>query len=382
MSRRISAVILLLLVLAAPLSAQDMQGFGFKVVSEVPTTPVKNQARTGTCWCFATTSFFETELIREGKPALDLSEMYTVRMNYAEKTANYVRMHGEAALGEGSVAGDVLRQIREHGMVPEAVYEGRRYGSAQHDHSELHAVLKGAVDALIQRRQLQPVWPDAVAGILNAYLGVPPDTFTYNGKRYTPATFRDWLGVKTEDYIELTSFTHHPFNTWFAVEIPDNWARNRSFNIPLDDLMGVIDNALQHGYSVAWDGDVSERSFCQAKGVAVWPQKAWEARDQDEQKTLCNAPEAEVQVTQALRQKGFDNFTTSDDHLMHIIGSARDRNGETYYITKNSWGETGPAKGYIYMSAPYVRAKTISIVVNRAALPAPVTNRLAAAADN
>jgi bleomycin hydrolase len=377
--RIVGTAILAVGLATEPVWAQaDTTAFGFQVVRDLTTTPVKDQARTGTCWSFATTSFFETELIRQGKPALDLSEMFFVRMNYADKARNYVRMHGEAAMGEGSLAGDVLRVIREHGVVPDEVYPGRRYGGERHDHSELHAVLKAAADALIARGRLQPVWPDAVAGILDAYLGDPPETFTADGRRYTPASYRDALGIRPDDYVELTSFTHHPFDVWFSLEIPDNWARNRSFNVPLDLLVAVMDTAIARGYSVAWDGDVSERSFCQAKGVAVWPAASWETRSEEQRRTLCDAPEPEAAVTPEARQAGFDDYSSSDDHLMHVTGIARDRNGTEYYITKNSWGLTGPAAGFVYLSEAFVRAKTMSIVVHRDALPAVVARRLAA----
>lgn len=367
-----------LLFLLAPLSAnaQDV-GYEFQIVKEIETTPVKNQARTGTCWSFATTSFIETELIRMGKPPLDLSEMFFVRMTYPQKAENYVRLHGNTVFGPGSLAQDVLRVVRLYGVVPEDAYAGRRYGGEQHDHSELQAVLSGALDGVIETRVVSPVWPDAVDGILDAYLGAPPAEFQYSGRRYTPASFADYLGVEPDDYVELTSFSHHPFYTWFAIEIPDNWARNLSYNVPLDDLLGVINNALERGYSVAWDGDVSERSFCRADGVAVWPEVAWEAQTPADRDLICHTPEPEMQVDQEVRQRGFDNYTSSDDHLMHLVGIARDQNGTRYYITKNSWGITGARDGYVYLSESYVRAKTISILVNRDALPAGLSRRLA-----
>ncbi len=355
----------------------QQEGFSFDIVQDVTTTSVKNQARTGTCWSFATSSFVETELIRMGKGPLDLSEMYFVRMNYPQKVENYVRMHGRAALGQGSLAQDVTRAIGLYGLVPESVYPGRRYGAEQHDHSELHTVLKGAVDALVEKGgALSPVWEDAVGGILDAYLGATPNEFTYNGEIHTPKSFAAVLGVDPEAYVELTSFSHHPFGDRFAIEIPDNWARNQSYNVPLEQLIGVMDHALEHGFSVAWDGDVSERSFCQGKGVAIWPVNQWAARSADERRTLCDAPEAEIEVTQARRQRGFDDYSSSDDHLMHITGIARDQRGIEYYITKNSWGETGPKDGFIYMSESYVRAKTIAILVHEDALPGDIRSAL------
>jgi len=376
MTYRFAALLAALAAITTPLAAQPGQAFTFETVATVETTPVKNQARTGTCWSFATTSFLETEIMRTGHDPLDVSEMYFVRMNYPQKIENFVRMHGSAAMGEGSVAGDVMRAVRLFGIVPEAVYPGIRYGGQRHDHSELYAVLKASADQLVDRAPLSPVWPDAIVGILNAYLGTPPDTFQFQGRTYTPQSFAASLGVDPHNYVELTSFTHHPFNTWFAVEVPDNWAKNESYNIPLDELMAVIDRALSNGFSVDWDGDVSERGFCQADGVAVLPRTSSDQRTDAQRSMLCKTPEPELAVSQAIRQAGFDNHTSTDDHLMQLVGIARDQNGTKYYLTKNSWGITGPYDGYIYMSESYVRAKTISLVVHRDALPADLARRV------
>jgi bleomycin hydrolase len=374
--KRVS-LLMLWAVLAAPAAvAQEAQGFTFDLVKQIQTTSVKNQAQTGTCWSFASSSFMETELLRMGKEPVDLSEMFFVRMNYPQKVWNYVRLHGNATLGEGSVGGDVLRGIREFGAVPEDAYPGRRYGAEQHDHGELFTVLEAAAEAVVSRRLVSPVWPDAVDGILNAYLGEAPKTFTYRGTSYTPRSFADALGLDPDAYVELTSFAHHPFNTWFAIEIPDNWARNRSYNLPLDQLMGVIDHAIEQGFSVDWDGDVSERGFCHGKGVAVLPAVPWEARTEAERQGICGTPEAELQVTQDLRQRLFDSHSSTDDHLMHLVGLARDQHGTKYYLTKNSWGETGARDGYLYMSESYVRAKTISIIVHHDALPGSLRGAL------
>ena len=370
-------IVLLIISLLLPSAAAAQDGFRFEVVTGVRTTPVKDQARTGTCWSFASSSFMETELLRMGKEPVDLSEMFFVRMTYPQKVRNYVRLHGNTALGEGSLGGDVFRAVREYGAVPESVYPGRRYGADRHDHGELIVLVRAAADALVERRELSPVWPDAIDGILDAYLGKMPTEFVYDGKTYTPRSFADELGLRVDDYVELTSFSHHPYYDWFAVEVPDNWARNESYNVPLDELMGVIDHALERGYSVDWDGDVSERSFCHGKGVAVLPLEPWSARDEKKRERVCAVPEAEVQVTQEVRQQGFDDYTSTDDHLMHLVGIARDREGTKYYLTKNSWGVTGAEDGFLYMSEAYVRAKTITIVVHREALPDGLTGRVA-----
>jgi bleomycin hydrolase len=372
------SLLLLGAVLAAPVAdAQEQPGFTFDVVKQIPTTSVKNQAQTGTCWSFASSSFLETEMLRMGREPVDLSEMFFVRMTYPRKVWNYVRLHGNATLGEGSLGGDVMRALGQYGAVPEEAYPGRRYGAEQHDHGELFAVLEGAADAVVGRRLLSPVWPDAVDGILDAYLGPVPETFTYRGTTYTPRSFADALGLDPAAYVELTSFAHHPFHAWFAVEIPDNWARNRSLNLPLDQLMGVIDHALERGFSVDWDGDVSERSFCHAKGVAVLPAVPWEARSEAERQRICATPEKELEVTQDVRQRLFDSHSSTDDHLMHLVGIARDQHGTKYYLTKNSWGETGAREGYLFMSESYVRGKTISVIVHRDGLPGTVREAVA-----
>ena len=374
--KRVSLV-LLCLALAAPAATAQEDGFEFDVVKLIETTSVKNQGRTGTCWSFASSSFLETELVRMGKDPVDLSEMYFVRMTYPLKVRNYVRLHGNATIGQGSLGGDVMRAIRLFGAVPEEVYPGRRYGAEQHDHSELFAVVQAVAEALVGRRELSPVWPDAVEGVLDAYLGGVPEQFTYQGRTYTPRSFADALGLSPKDYVELTSFSHHPFNTRFAIEIPDNWARNQSYNVPLDDLIQVMDQAIENSFSVDWDGDVSERSFCHGKGVAVLPAVPWDARSGADRERVCSVPEPEVEVTQELRQRLFDSYSSTDDRLMHIVGIARDQNGSKYYITKNSWGETGAEQGYVYMSEPYVRAKTVSIVVHRDALPSGLRGQVA-----
>jgi bleomycin hydrolase len=369
------------LLWVSALAAQaDSSVYQFEVIYDNAATPVKNQSYTGTCWSFATSSFLESELLRQGKGEYDLSEMFIVKNIYPEKAVNYVRLHGNTTLGPGSLSGDMMRAAAKYGVVPEAVYAGMNAGYSKHNHAEMDAVLKAMLDAVVANpgKQLSTVWLDAVKGVLDAYLGKSPETFEYKGKTYTPKSFAEHLGIRPNDYIQLTSFTHHPFYTRFALEIPDNWARNQYDNVPLDELMATIDNALAKGYTVAWDGDVSEKTFSNKEGIAILPETDWDDMTKAERDSVFKKVLPELQVTQEIRQAFFDNYRTTDDHLMHITGLAKDQNGTKYYITKNSWGTKDFKKGgYVYMSEAYVRAKTISIMVHRDALPLSIGKKLA-----
>jgi bleomycin hydrolase len=360
-------------------SDEAKKGFQFETVKLLETTPVRNQARTGTCWSFATNSFIETELIRMGKGSHDLSEMLAVRVIYPQKARRYVRYHGNATLGPGSLMGDAMRVWREQGAVPESAYDGRFVGQDFHNHAELDAVLKAMLDVVVDNpgETLSPAWPKAIEAVLDTYMGELPESFKYQGKEYTPREFADSLGFDPDDYVELTSFTHHPFHQWVELELPDNWAGNRYFNVPLGMLETVLDRSIQLGYSVGWAGDVSEKGFLFKKGVAILPAKSWQDRENDERNSLGDAPEPELDVTQQLRQKMFDSYATQDDHGMHVVGVAADRNGDHYYMIKNSWGTLrSEHDGYLYMSKAYVRAKTIGILVHRKALPPSLADKL------
>ena len=356
------------------------EGFTFTTEISIPCTPVKNQAQTGTCWSFATSSFLETELLRMGKGEVDLSEMFMVRQTYPLKATRFVRLHGKTTLGPGSLAQDALRVLREHGLVPEDAYDGKFAGQSRHNHGEMDAVLHGMLTAIVANKgkTLTPAWPRAVEGVLDAYLGAPPQEFEYQDQKHTPRSFADDLGLRADDYVELTSFTHHPFYERFAIEIPDNWAGNLAWNVPLNELMQTLDRALALGYSVAWDGDVSEQSFQHKKGVAILPEKPWDERTKEEKDAVCDAPEPEMKVDQQRRQQHFDNYSSTDDHLMHIVGIARDQHGTRYYVTKNSWGtRDSDYEGYVHISEPYARCKTMTILVHRDAVPEMLRSKLA-----
>ena len=356
--------------------AAESRGYVFTEVFRIPTTPVKNQQSTGTCWSFATTSFIETELLRMRKGEYDLSEMFFAGCAYLSKADRYVRYNGRTNFGRGGQAHDVMNVIREYGMVPESVYQGKNYGSDTHNHSELHGLLTAMVEAVVKAGKPTTAWKRAFAAIIQEYLGEFPDTFLYDGKTYTPASFLKMTGFHQDDYLEFTSYTHHPFYSECILEVPDNWSLDKYYNVPVEELMEIIDYALGKGYSVDWDGDVSEREFSHRNHMAIVPAKLWDQKTEEERTRTFIEPEEERAVTQEDRQLTFDNHTSTDDHLMHIIGMATDQGGKKYYITKNSYGTEGNSLGgYLYMSEAYVRLKTIAIMVHREAVPRSIMER-------
>jgi len=389
--KRLTLFSALLLCSVMLMAQQKTEVYTFTVVKENPITSVKNQNSTGTCWCFSGLGFLESELLRQGKGTYDLSEMYTVRKNYEDKAKKYTRLHGSLNFGPGGSFADVIESIDDYGLVPNSVYTGLNYGSVTHNHSEMDKALSGYIKGIAESNSLTTAWFNGFSGILDAYLGNTPDTFTYEGKQYTPQSFAKMLGLNQNDYVSITSFTHHPFYTKFAIEVPDNWRWADSYNLPLDELIETIDNAINNGYTVAWASDVSEAGFSR-EGIAIVPdENAPENAGSDQAKWLGLSPREktnalrdkigkemlkEKTVTQETRQEAFDNFQTTDDHGMQIYGIAKDQNGNKYYMVKNSWGETGPYKGIWYVSEAFVRYKTLSAVVNKKALPASVSKKL------
>ena len=348
---------------------EEPKGYAFEVIKNLEATDVKSQDSTGTCWCFATASFMESELIRMGKGQHDLSEMFVVHNIYQDKARNFVQRQGKANFGEGALAHDFMNAVKRNGLMPEQVYDGLDDDESRHNHGEMSAVLEGMLDKLVERRTKSDKWDDAFRGVLDVYLGSYPDQFNYEGQTYTPREFADSLGFQTRDYVNLTSFVHHPFYESFVLEIPDNYSNGSFFNVPVDELVATIDNAIENGYTVAWDGDVSERGFSRTKGMAILPKDG---------SPNFNEPEEETAVTQEMRQKTFEEHSTTDDHLMHLTGIAKDKNGNKYYIVKNSWGKVGDHAGFVYLSEPYVRLKTVAILVHKDALPQTVVAKPAA----
>ena len=383
------AVSFISLLLAMSVSAQT---YDFTVTDSVAATPVKNQASSGTCWCFATASFLESELLRKGKGEHDLSEMFIVRQKLINQlNDNYLR-RGRGNIGQGSLSHTSLNAYNQVGIVPEEVYSGINYDSPRHNHGEMMAMLEAVAGVALKAKKRSPQYDAMVKSVLDTYLGPLPETFTYRGKTYTPKSFAESLGINTSDYVELTSFTHHPYYESFELEVPDNWEHARQYNLPLDELMDVIDVALRSGYSVCWDGDVSERGFRFANGVAINPDvrdlSRYSAADSAVFAPLTEAqrldsvmtfsrPYLEIVVTPEVRQEGFESFVTTDDHLMHLTGLAKDRNGTKYYVTKNSWGtDRNGFGGYLNMSESFVRAKTIYVMLHKDALPVALRKRL------
>jgi aminopeptidase C len=348
------------------------EGYKFTPVVTLKATPVKDQASTRTCWCFGTTSFFESELLRMGKGEYDLSEMWIVRYNYIDRLRDNFVQEGKGNLGEGGLGHDWIIEFVKNGIVPDEVYPGLNYGKPNHNHGELNAFVNAIAAVPVESNRESDQYFTIVDAVLDTYLGRAPATFTYKGVGYTPKSFTASLGIKVDDYVEITSFTLFPFYTKGVVPVPDNWRKMNYYNVPLDELIEMMDYSLHNGYTVAWDGDVSESGFSHAKGIAIIPDDGQAA-----EAYKFSRPFPEVKVTQESRQEGFDTEKTTDDHIMHITGIVKDQNGTKYYVTKNSYG-TGRNSfgGYLNMSENYVRAKTIAIMVHKNAIPAAIKTKL------
>ncbi len=367
------------------------EGFQFTTVKANPITSVKNQASSGTCWCFSGLAFIEAELLRMGKGTYDLSEMYIVHKNYQDKAKKYVRLHGELNFGGGGATADVIDGIREYGIVPESEMPGLNYGESGHRHGELDALTEAYASTVVKNKngKLSPAWFDGFKGILDSYLGKCPESFTYEGKQFTPHSFTQYLGIVPDNYVSLTSFTHHPFYSPFAIEVQDNWRWALSYNLPLEEMMTAIRESVNKGYCVIWATDVSEKGFSR-NGIAIVPdldvqegpgsdQARWlglTPREREAALTESGKPVKELNVTQELRQKAYDNYETTDDHGMLIYGIANDQNGTPYFMVKNSWGEKNKYQGTWYASEAFVKYKTMNVVVHKDVLSKELKKRL------
>ena len=362
-----------------PLTNKLGSNYQFTIVKDNSATGIKNQYHSGTCWCFSTQSFLESELLRMGKGVVPLSQMFVIHNMYLQKAIHYVRYQGHAQFGPGGEPHDVINAMRDYGLVPASAYVGLPDGENKPEMNEMDNVLLAMLDEInkLHDGHLNPNWLKAYQGALDGYMGAPPTSFTYNGKTYTPKEFAQSLGLNPDDYIELTSFTHHPFYQKFILEVPDNWAESDVYNVPLDEFHQIVDNALMNGYTVEWGSDVSEPYYSEKNGMALVPQKELPSSGARESyDSIFISPVPQKTITQEMRQQAFDNLTTTDDHGMQIIGIAKDQDGDEFYIVKNSHGENNYCKGYLYVSAQYFEYKTTSIMVNKNSIPENIRKKL------
>ncbi|MDI9311900.1 MAG: C1 family peptidase [Limnohabitans sp.] len=360
-------------------SEKSKEFFKFTDVINIENTPIKNQGSSGTCWSYSANSFLESEMIRMGKKPVELSQIFSARNAYIEKGKNYVRMHGSVALGDGGAFHDVINMYRKYGAVPQSVYTGLNYGTDKNKFAEMAALIEGFLKAVVTNPngQLTPNWEKAYRAMIDSYLGQVPTSFDYNGKKYTPETFaKEVVGLNADDYVEISSLQEYPYYSKFVLMVPDNWNYDQVYNVKMNELTDIIDNAIKTGYTVAWAGDVSEKSFSWKNGVAYVPEKRVEDMTAEEKADMFNGPKKEAVITEEMRQMAFDNYTTTDDHGMHIVGISKDQNGKEYYIVKNSWGTTNDYKGYLYMTKEFAKYKATAILLHKKAIPATIASKL------
>lgn len=396
MKRSIFTLLLLCAVCTAAAQtpeAKKAEGYRFTDTQVIPTTPVKDQHRSGTCWCYSTVTFLENEIIKAGGPEMHLSEMWIVRHAFMDKAEKYVRMHGHLNFAEGGAAHDVTEGIRAHGIVPQEVYPGFNYGTQKADFHEVSKVLRAYLDAVIGAsgggRPLSTAWKRGYNAILDEYFGAVPETFTYNGREYTPESFAASLPIDLDDYVEFSSFTHQPFYQPFILEVPDNWMWHAVWNMPLEEMMATIDHAIANGYTIAWGTDVSEKGFSRSLAIGIIPEADIDGMDATEAARWGKLTDAEKEaalykfdkpgkervITQEMRQTAYDNYETTDDHGMVIMGTATDQQGNPYYKVQNSWDARPPYGGFYYFSRPFVAYKTMDIMVNKKAVPAEILQK-------
>lgn len=366
----------------------------FTTIKELPITSIKNQNRSGTCWAYSTLSFFESEILKKTGKTYNLCEMFVANKDYMDRAILKVRMHGDAQFSQGGAAEDVLSTLKLYGICPEEAMPlpGTLQGDSLANFNEIFSVMEPYVDAISKSsaKKISNQWKVGLQGILDAYLGKCPETFKYEGKEYTPKTFVNSLGINLDDYVSITSYSHHPFYTAFPVEVQDNWRQGMSYNVPVDEMMRIIDNAVDNGYTIAWGGDVSEEGFTRdglalaydengVRDLAGSDQARWLKLKMAEKKNIIDSlgvKAPELDATQEMRQERFDNWQLTDDHGMHIYGVAKDQFGKEYYMVKNSWGETGKYKGIWYMSKAFIKLNTMDFMINKNAIPKDIRKKL------
>ena len=359
-------------------SANSKEAFKFTDVINLENTSIKDQGSSGTCWSYSGNSFIESEMIRMGKKPIELSQIFTARNAYIEKGKMYVKMHGAVTLGEGGAFHDVMNMYKKYGTVPQSVYTGLQEGQTRNNFSEMSKMNESLLASIVKNDKLSDKWVSAYTSVIDTYLGEAPTEFMYEGKKYTPKTFADQVvGVKAEDYVEISSLKEYPYYSKFVLLVPDNWSFDQVYNVKMDELVETVDSALKNGYTVAWAGDVSEKGFSWKNGVAYVPEVDFTQMTAEQKADMFNGPKAEKKVTEDERQKAFDNYETTDDHGMHITGIAKDQNGKEYYIIKNSWGLSNDYKGYMYMTKEFMKYKATAIMLHKNAVPTTIAKKLA-----
>ncbi len=360
--KRINLFLTILLV-AVTVNSFSQKHPDFEIIKQCKTSKIKNQQRAGTCWSYAALSFIESEMLRTTNTEFDLSEIYIVRYAYISKAKYYVQLHGIGNFSQGGQAHDVTNEIVNYGLMTEEAYSGLVGNNKMHDHSKLEKDLKEYLDSIIKLDEIPKDWLDVYTKKLDEYLGIIPDYFDYKSNTHTPKDFQNSvLNFNTDDYVELTSYSHHDYYKSFDLEVPDNWSHDYYYNLPIDEFMQVIDNAINNDFSICWDGDVSEENFNHKEGKS-------ELKKGD-------IKEIKKQGIQEYRQETFNNQTTTDDHLMHLTGIAENKKGEKYYIIKNSWGDSNDFGGYLYMSENFVKLKTVAIMIHKDAIPVEIRDKM------
>ena len=359
--------------------SENARNFKFKTLIDLETTSVKDQKTSGTCWSFSTNSFLESEMIRTGREPVNLANLFTARNAYIDKGANYVRMHGAINLGDGGSPHDVINMYAKYGALPQEAYSGNHYGTMLNTSERLNRVTKSILDKVVRnsKGRVDTSWKKEYTATIDASMGAVPASFDYKGKTYTPKSFAtEVVGINPKDYIGISSFTNVPYYEQSVLMVPDNWSFDKVYNVKLNDLTDIVDFALKHGFTVAWAADITEKSFSWKNGIAVVPPKDYEILSKKEKSDLFNGPQPEMEINPLLRQESFDDYRTTDDHGMQIVGLATDQNGKEYYRVKNSWGTGNDFKGFIYVTKAYFKYKTTSILLNKNGIPSNISELL------